>query len=78
MKWKNQNGMKYEYKAVERKICLVKRIIAKAPKTAPSAVLEALLGEDKYFSYLLRSSSMEGVPLTNFIIGAFKKFIHKI
>lgn len=28
--------------------------IAEAPKTAPSAVLKASLGEDKYFSYLLR------------------------
>jgi hypothetical protein len=30
--------------------------------------------EDKYF---LPYSSMEGVPLTNLIIDAFKKFIHK-
>ena len=43
--------------------------IAEAPKNAASALLEASLGEEKYFIYLFvtaakAASSKEGVPLT--------------
>lgn len=59
---------------IQQKEHFLSSYIAETPKNAASALLEASLGEDKYFIYLMvsvvlpTSLSKEGVPLTNHII----------